>query len=677
MPPEIVSMILHELEPRDAAAFSQASFIAEHCYYASESQFKNIDVRNFMSSVPCCGKRTGLELSVLEHLDERHSPSPSSTRTHSLFTSSFTSHFNTRCNNKNRRENKMAPKQRVAIVGSGMAGLVTAYLLANDAKGRFEVVVLEMQEKLSLDSASYTLPKLREKALALALVEVEAEEDDPATEEERRVDLPMRAFAAGYYDNLRKMYTYLGVRFEEPRFVYSLASASSSSSSSSSTSPAKGKKAGNGEEKKAGGNRDRDRDGVYFIHSSNNHILPPIRPPGVGFGTWVVEIVYLLFWYVVFTAGCFFIAPRGETSSSSTSSTPPTSDKTITTTTNDKTLLSAKNATPTPGETLREYLTRLRIPTYYTTHYFLPLMASATTCTHDELLEFPAIDIATYARRTFRKPHYTVKGGVRQAERKLSGGVGVRFNTRVRGVERISENGKVKVSWVSTDGDGDGSEEGEEEFDKVIIAVTPDVVGKIFPPLREKMSSIPTTSVASIVHTDYTRVGACSAHLRTHPRFQRRSTTNPTSGAGAGVGVGVGVGGISAAIHMVTDFSSPGSKTKTESIHEHPSSMLITTYPLDESGIEEGKVLHRAGFTRVLRSVRSRGVVNSIFAPRGQGEGGGDGDKEGEGEDGWRNGDGGVYVVGGWCWDGMVMLEGCIVSAIRVADALGVDVPWR
>ncbi|KAJ5771166.1 uncharacterized protein N7511_003217 [Penicillium nucicola] len=61
IPPEIVEMILHELEPRDAVAFSQASLIAEQCYYASESQFENIDVQTFKSSIPCCGKRTGLE----------------------------------------------------------------------------------------------------------------------------------------------------------------------------------------------------------------------------------------------------------------------------------------------------------------------------------------------------------------------------------------------------------------------------------------------------------------------------------------------------------------------------------------------------------------------------------------------------------------------------------------
>lgn len=43
----------------------------------------------------------------------------------------------------------------------------------------------------------------------------------------------------------------------------------------------------------------------------------------------------------------------------------------------------------------------------------------------------------------------------------------------------------------------------------------------------------------------------------------------------------------------------------------------------------------------------------------------------------WRNGDGNVWLVGAWCWDGMVLLEGCVVSAMRVASDLGVDVSWR
>lgn len=35
------------------------------------------------------------------------------------------------------------PQKTVAVVGSGMAGLVSAYLLRNDKKHRFEVEVFE------------------------------------------------------------------------------------------------------------------------------------------------------------------------------------------------------------------------------------------------------------------------------------------------------------------------------------------------------------------------------------------------------------------------------------------------------------------------------------------------------------------------------------------------------
>lgn len=35
------------------------------------------------------------------------------------------------------------PRQRVAVVGSGLAGLTAAYLLQNDRKQRYEVIVFE------------------------------------------------------------------------------------------------------------------------------------------------------------------------------------------------------------------------------------------------------------------------------------------------------------------------------------------------------------------------------------------------------------------------------------------------------------------------------------------------------------------------------------------------------
>ncbi|KAH8703651.1 hypothetical protein BGW36DRAFT_423204 [Talaromyces proteolyticus] len=41
----------------------------------------------------------------------------------------------------------------------------------------------------------------------------------------------------------------------------------------------------------------------------------------------------------------------------------------------------------------------------------------------------------------------------------------------------------------------------------------------------------------------------------------------------------------------------------------------------------------------------------------------------------WRYGDDGVHLAGGWCRDGMVLLEGCVVSAMRLAPELDVKIP--
>jgi len=78
--------------------------------------------------------------------------------------------------------------------------------------------------------------------------------------------------------------------------------------------------------------------------------------------------------------------------------------------------------------------------------------------------------------------------------------------------------------------------------------------------------------------------------------------------------------------------------------------------------------LHSATFTRVLRTPESRDIVNTIFDCRKS--------ASLPQSKTWMSGDGGIWLVGGWCWDGMVLLEGCISSAMRVADSLEVDIPW-
>lgn len=48
-------------------------------------------------------------------------------------------------------------RQSVAVVGTGMAGLITAYILRNDSRGRFDVEVFEKVGSPDEDGAFLSL----------------------------------------------------------------------------------------------------------------------------------------------------------------------------------------------------------------------------------------------------------------------------------------------------------------------------------------------------------------------------------------------------------------------------------------------------------------------------------------------------------------------------------------
>ncbi len=372
----------------------------------------------------------------------------------------------------------------------------------------------------------------------------------------------MRAFAGGFYSNLKSMYDYLGVRYQPQPFVFEFAQ---------SRLP-------------------------YFTHASNLHQLPA-RLDLVNLGSYLIQVVYLVVCYAYFSFCCFFIAPQ-------------------------------------QGETLQAYFHRTWTPERFATYYVLPLISSVTTCPHETLLAFPASDLTDYKRRTHREPHYTVSEGVRAAQDRLAKGIRYELNAAITAVEP-QEKG-VRLSWKRSDG-----QEQVEAFDKVVLAVAPDVVGQIFEPLRPYMARIPTALVESVVHTDDSVLN-----------LGRSVTAKPRSAAQL--------------IHLNT---STQEKHTTESHHVQPCGAIVTTCP--HSPLKQSGIKHSAKFTRVLRSPQSQRIVNAMFKLPQQCS------NDDKSTPLWRNGDNNLYLVGGWCWDGMVLLEGCVVSAMRVADALQVDVPWR
>jgi predicted NAD/FAD-binding protein len=256
-----------------------------------------------------------------------------------------------------------------------------------------------------------------------------------------------------------------------------------------------------------------------------------------------------------------------------------------------------------------------------------------TTCSHNELLNFPAADVVDYAKRTYRQPHYTVVGGVQRVQSRISEGLVVRLSSTVTAVESIGT--RCRITWTDSQGDNMS-----EEYDHVIMAVTPDVVSTIFKPLEKLLQSIPVVKGECIVHRD-TSILPDGGLLAAEAQKARKQPE---------------------VMYMFSD------DTSTESVHQHPLSVLVTNFPI--APVESSKIIHRARLTRVLRTPESRKVVNSIFSA------GRSRHTPQEKEKLWCNGDGNVWLVGAWCWDGMVLLEGCVMSAMRVAACLDVDIPW-
>lgn len=392
----------------------------------------------------------------------------------------------------------------------------------------------------------------------------------------------MRAFAEGYYTNLIRMYKYLDIEYSSQLFNYSF------------------------ERKSAPDSTSGNRWSCYFVYSSNNHRVPPIRPDDMDFLPWLIEIIYVSFWYFWWTVCCFIVHPRMASSRQEC-------------------------------ETLHGYVHRIGLPIYFLRFYLLPLLSSVATCSHACLLDFPAIDLTEYKKRSARGNHYTVSS-VHEVQKRLVAGLKANLSATVINVERTQDH-RLKVSWSTVDGIIH-----HDQYDHVILAVAPNIASGLFEPLSQLSKRIPTTVVESFVQGNGIDVLRAGFPLSQKKHMVIRSAQT---------------------IH----FRTSSERHRTESIHVHPSGARVVTCALDDK-IYSSDILQSAKFFRAVRTPDSRRFVSSIFDEKPSVS------LVREKEFCWKNGNDNVWLVGGWCWDGMVLLEGCVVSAMRVARALNVDIPW-
>lgn len=382
----------------------------------------------------------------------------------------------------------------------------------------------------------------------------------------------MRALTSGYYPELKAMYDFLGIRCrtQNLRFIFT---------------------------EQPGQLSDDQVGEAYFVHASNNHQFPPPRPPRLGISQYLLELGFVTICYLWFTLCCFVVEPQRSI------------------------------ATGLP-ESVKEYLRRIWIPERFAGLYLLPLISAVATCSHHELLDFPASDLVNYRKAILFGEHLVVTEGVQRVQEHLANRLDIHTSSPVTKVVPVGSKIKLTVQ-------GKGSVGGDDlVFDRVVLAVPPNVVAAVYEPLRDQLGCIPTKAVTTVIH--------------------RSSAHDDRSRAGA------------ENIYLCTSRKSDG---WTHASHHHGGGICVT------SNCGGGPILtgslSTSSFTRTLRTSASKNVVDQIF-------------KHAEGRQNyqektsaWTNGQDGVYLTGAWCWDGMVLLEGAAVSAVRVAEAFSVQIPWR
>ena len=92
-------------------------------------------------------------------------------------------------------------RKRVAVVGSGVAGLSTAYLLSRE----HEVTIFEREAAVGMDAHSLDAHGAR-------------------------MDIPLRVFSESYYPNLCRMYNHIGVKYRHADYSFSCRAAAAAAS---------------------------------------------------------------------------------------------------------------------------------------------------------------------------------------------------------------------------------------------------------------------------------------------------------------------------------------------------------------------------------------------------------------------------------------------------------------
>ncbi|KAK7203273.1 hypothetical protein BZA70DRAFT_73735 [Myxozyma melibiosi] len=492
---------------------------------------------------------------------------------------------------------------KVAVIGTGLAGLVSAYRLATSNSGsvEFEVHLFDESPVIGFDASSISVT------------------DSDGVE--RRVDVPMRSFAGGYYTRVIALYRSLGLQFHNAKFSYSFSEVSNDVKSERGAE-------------------------TYYMHGGQKQLIKKSgRPVEKGRVAYYASLVAVLFWYIYFTLVAAFSRPKGGLTFENEARLDHSRRARYWYMTDPDDVLNERSGGSgfksrnlfrkeniygsmetgdedevmigTGVETLREYVARWHFPRWFVDRFMTPLFCAMSTCTVDTIMDAPAADVIDYKRTTFMKPHYLLSKNSRSAVDALTACLNPDNIHLGMAVKSMLSEGST---WTIRTGDRDYN-----HFVHVIIATPPSVARELHPPLEKIFKDVKSEYVRVLVHTDSRVLDYMN------PKDIRDLNLIRTADRAE-------------ATHVLF----PG-------VYQTTSPTTLCSYPDQPESADFGgriapeKIVKESRFERVVRSAELVQAIEKMRKHQGRHN---------------------VWVTGSWMWQGLVLLEGCVASADYVTERI-------
>ncbi|KAI7863040.1 Per1-like-domain-containing protein [Spinellus fusiger] len=502
---------------------------------------------------------------------------------------------------------------KVAVIGSGLAGLTSAYMLTKSETGsqdnvRFQVHLFEKNATLGMDAASISV----------------------GYNDKFRIDVPMRSFMSGYYSHLFRLYRHLAIDIKTARFSFGWYRIEASEATPP-TPPATTYRS----YMTYSGSRTV---GQLNFHKQSTASLGESIKEMFGL-CWMGLIVGASYaWLMILSLWYYY---RGHLSNPSH---------------------------PISNMTLQQWFQQHSIHPYFVHSIFVPLFSAVCTNSWESMLNYPAADILEYMAMGLFQESYIAGSGVRQVVDRLSTPLQhIHLNTHIQSIRSGSTH---RLSLQDNHGEIHG-------FDHVIFATQGNQALVLLKEWQQHLAQqTPGVYEEWQDVKDTSSVLEAQIHMLRQFSYENSIVINHTDTSllpeSREHWKALNLATVDASVQPIKSrytVSFPHSTTMTTHIlnmthdvekdKEEDILYLQTTNPCIAPSPKH--ILSASWFERATVTLSSKQAVQKyLFEFTGH-----DDSKTRLGPCQGKNG---LWFVGSYCWKGIPLLEGCVASAERVVS---------